>query len=69
VKDEKELNDTIENMLNNIEYWNNYYNDVNIQKAINENYETSKKYNNFEEWFYKEYKKEIEGLFNEIQDE
>lgn len=33
------------------------------QKSIDINYELSKQYVNFEEWFYKTYKDEIEGMF------
>ena len=68
VKDEKELNNTIENMLNNVEYWKDFYSDINTQKAITENYNISKKYNNFEEWFYKTYEKEIEDMFKEVEE-
>jgi hypothetical protein len=66
VKDEKELNNTIESMLNNVEYWKDFYSDINTQKAITENYNISKKYNNFEEWFYNTYEKEIEDMFKEV---
>ena len=66
VQNEEELQNTIKSMLNNKEYWEDYYNDVNIQKAIEDNYERCKKYWNFEEWFYKEYEKEIGEMFNAI---
>jgi hypothetical protein len=32
-------------------------------KSVNENYELSKQYEKFDEWFYKTYEKEIGGLF------
>lgn len=63
VEDEKELIKTINTMLNNVEYWNDYYNDIHIQETIEENYEISKKYWNFEEWFYKTYEKEISEMY------
>jgi hypothetical protein len=64
VHDEQELQNTIKLMTQHVSYYNEMYNENYIQKAINENYETSKKYNNFEEWFYKEYEKEIGGMFD-----
>lgn len=63
VKDEKELINTIDNMILNKEYWENYYNDINIQKAIEDNYKTYPKYTNFEKRLYKTYEKEIQELF------
>ena len=39
-----------------------YYSDK-VQKAIEENYELSKQYEKFDEWLYRTYEKEIEGLF------
>lgn len=63
VNSEEELQNTIKSMVNNIDYWNDYYNDINIQKAIEENYKTYPKYTNFEKRLYKEYKKEIQELF------
>lgn len=63
VKSEEELQNTIKSMLNNVEYWNDYYNDINMQKIINENYEESKKYWKFEECFYRMYEKEIQEMF------
>ena len=39
-----------------------YYSDK-VQKAINQNYELSKQYEKFDEWFYKTYEKEIGELF------
>lgn len=39
------------------------YNETYMQNAMNENYELSKKYGNFEERFYEMYSKEIEGMF------
>lgn len=63
VKDKDDLQKTVKSMLENQEYWEDYYNDVNVQKAINENYEKSKQYWYFEDWFYTTYEKEIGGLF------
>lgn len=33
------------------------------KECLDTNYELSKKYNNFEEWFYRTYENEIEGMF------
>lgn len=63
VHDEKELQDTISQMLNNVETYNDFYNKDYVQKAINENYEKSKEYWNFETWLYKTYEKEIQEMF------
>jgi len=47
------------------DYWNNvHYNHPEVQKALEENYELSKQYENFDEWFYKTYEKEIGELFD-----
>lgn len=66
VQNEEELQQLIKSMLDNKEYWDNYYNDEKVQNAMQENYEKSKQYWNFEEWFYKTYEKEIEEMFNDI---
>ena len=66
VHNEDELQNTIKSMLNNVDYWNDFYNDVNIQKAIEDNYDRCKKYWSFEKLFYKTYEKEIGEMFNDI---
>lgn len=66
VNNEEELQNTITNMLNNVDYWNDYYNDINIQEAIEDNYERCKKYKNFEECFYNMYGDLIEELYNDL---
>ena len=63
VHSEKELQDTIKVMLNDIEYWNKYYYDEKVQKAIEDNYKTYPKYTNFEKRLYNDYEKEIQGMF------
>lgn len=63
VHTEEELQNTIKSMLNNVDYWNDYYNDLNIQKAIEDNYIRCKKYWSFEKLFYETYKKELGEMF------
>lgn len=63
VHDEKELQDTIKLMTQNVSYYNEMYNEDYVQEAINENFEKSKKYDGFEERFYKEYGELIQELF------
>ena len=63
VNDEKELQATIKSMLDNIDYWNNYYYEDKVQKAIEDNYKTYPKYINFEKRLYETYEKEIQELF------
>ena len=60
------LNDietVINDMLNYTENFINLYNYKDMQKVLDENYELSKQYEKFDEWLYKTYEKEIEGLF------
>lgn len=56
---EKRINDVIDLQDDYIEF----YNEKDTQLALQENYELSKQYEKFDEWFYKTYEKEIEGLF------
>lgn len=57
--------DSIEHIINklidNPKYADYYYKAH--ESAINQNYELSKKYENFEEWFYTTYEKEIKEMF------
>jgi hypothetical protein len=58
-----ELENKIEAVINNEDGFSDvYYEDV-VQKAIEENYELSKQYENFDTWFYNRYEKEIEEMF------
>lgn len=54
----------INKITNDPDSADNYY--KSHKKDIDINYELSKKYHNFEKWFYKEYKKEFEEMFKNI---
>lgn len=60
----KQLENKIEAVLNNEDGFSNVYYEDFVQKAMDENYELSKEYENFDEWLYRTYEKEIGGLFN-----
>ena len=57
------LEENIEWVLNNPEDAKELYSDLITQLALDENYEYSKQYENFDEWLYRTYEKEIGGLF------
>lgn len=57
------LEENIEWVVNNPEDAKEIYNQDITQEALQENYELSKQYEKFDEWLYKTYEKEIEGLF------
>ena len=59
----QEVEDYIEGILYKQELANDMYNSVDTMKALETNYELSKQYEKFDDWFYNFYKKEIEGLF------
>lgn len=58
---EKRINDVIDLQDDYIEF----YNEEDTQLALQENYELSKQYEKFDEWFYNTYEKEIGELFND----
>lgn len=51
----------IQDIIDNEDFYNSYYESK--KEALEENYELSKQYEKFDEWLYKTYEKEIEGLF------
>ena len=59
----EELEKKIDYMLENKEMFEEAYYDENVQRALEKNFELSKKYDKFDEWFYSAYSREIEGLF------
>ena len=59
----EEVEKWIDDILDNQGWYSDAYD---YSKAfLDENYELSKKYENFDEWLYKTYEKEIGGLFDE----
>lgn len=61
--DLNELEHEIDMLLLNSDGYIELYKSKEVQKIINENYELSKQYEKFDEWFYKTYEKEIGELF------
>lgn len=61
--DLNELEHEIDMLLLNSDGYIELYKSKEVQKAIEENYELSKQYENFDERFYKTYEKEIEEMF------
>lgn len=59
----KELEDVIDGIIEKPDDAEYLYNCDSTQQELEENYELSKQYEKFDEWFYKTYKNEIEGLF------
>ena len=57
------LEENINWVINNKENAIKLYNQDITQEALQENYELSKQYEKFDEWLYRTYEKEIEGLF------
>lgn len=57
----EEIEKWINDILNHPQFYEDYYNYRKIM--LNENYELSKQYEKFDEWLYRTYEKEIEGLF------
>jgi len=60
----EEIEITLNAMMMFPEEYEELYNNKDMQKAIDENYELSKQYEKFDEWLYKTYEKEIGGLFD-----
>ena len=58
-----QVENKIDAIINNPEEFKDVYNQENVQKALEENYEKSKEFNCFDEWLYNTYEKEIGGLF------
>lgn len=59
----KQLENKIEAVLNNEDGFSDVYYEDFVQEAIEENYELSKQYENFDTWFYNRYEKEIGEMF------
>lgn len=59
----QEVEDYIDGILDKPDVAKELYYDKTTQKVMNENYEFSKDYEKFDEWFYKTYEKEIGELF------
>ena len=60
----QEIEDRIDDILKNSSVYELRYNLTNVSGILRKNFELSKQYENFDEWFYKTYEKEIGGLFN-----
>ena len=59
----QELEDRIDDILKNPSVYELRYNLTNASGILQKNYELSKQYEHFDEWFYKTYEKEIGELF------
>ena len=59
----QEIEDFIDGILEKHKEARKLYKSEETQRELQENYELSKQYEKFDEWFYKTYEKEIGGLF------
>lgn len=59
----EEVEHTIEDILERQDEYDFFYEWVDNKKILDENYKLSKQYKSFDDWFYKNYKKEIEEMF------
>ena len=59
----EEVEHTIDTILEIKDDYEFFYRWSDVNKKLNENYELSKQYENFDEWLYRTYEKEIGGLF------